>query len=164
MSKLDFLKNKIFTVDRIISLLNIWRFQDKKIVFTNGCFDLLHLGHIDYLAKASDLGHKLIVGLNSDQSVSVLKGSGRPITNEQSRAEILAALFFVDAVILFDEQTPVNLITRIKPDVLVKGADYSIDQIVGADIVLQNGGEVKTIAYLAGYSTTAIEERIRNAR
>lgn len=164
MSKLDLLKNKIVTAEQITSLLNSWRLQNQKIVFTNGCFDLLHLGHIDYLAKAADLGHKLMVGLNSDRSVSALKGSGRPITNEQSRAGILAALFFVDAVILFDEQTPVNLITKIKPDVLVKGADYSIDQIVGADIVFQNGGEVKTIAYLPGYSTTAIEEKIKNAR
>ena len=164
MSKLDLLKNKIVTAEQITLLLNGWRLQNQKIVFTNGCFDLLHLGHIDYLAKAADLGYKLIVGLNSDRSVSGLKGAGRPITNEQSRAGILAALFFVDAVILFDEQTPVNLITKIKPDVLVKGADYSIDQIVGADIVFQNGGEVKTIAYLPGYSTTAIEEKIKNAK
>jgi rfaE bifunctional protein nucleotidyltransferase chain/domain len=161
MNKLDLLKSKILTLGQVIPLLNIWRFQDKKIVFTNGCFDLLHLGHVDYLAKAADLGHKLIVGLNSDRSVSGLKGIGRPITNEESRAGILAALFFVDAVILFDEQTPVNLITTLRPDVLVKGADYSIDQIVGSDIVLQNGGEVKTIAYLPGYSTTAIEEKIK---
>lgn len=163
MNKLDILSKKIYSLEQLKPQLAIWRFQDKKIVFTNGCFDLLHLGHIDYLAKSADLGQKLIVGLNSDQSISEIKGAGRPITDETSRTGILAALFFVDAVVLFDEQTPLNLIRGIKPDVIVKGADYTPDQIVGADIVLQNGGEVKTIAYLPGYSTTAIEGKIKNA-
>ena len=163
MTPYELLKNKIYYAEQLETRLSTWRNNGEKIVFTNGCFDLLHLGHIDYLAKAADLGNKLIVGLNSDQSISKIKGLSRPITKQESRAGILAALFFVDAVILFDEQTPVNLITFIKPDVLVKGADYTVNQIVGADIVLQNGGEVKTISYLPGYSTTAIEAKIRNA-
>lgn len=161
MDNVELLQRKIPHLDALFKLLNIWRLQDQKIVFTNGCFDLLHLGHIDYLAKAADMGTKLVVGLNTDRSVSFLKGPGRPVTGQQSRAGILASLFFVDAVILFDEQTPVELIKAIKPDVLVKGADYTVDQIVGADEVLTAGGEVKTVGYLPGYSTTAIEKKIR---
>jgi rfaE bifunctional protein nucleotidyltransferase chain/domain len=162
MENLQLLQTKILTIGRLTPLLNIWRFQGKKIVFTNGCFDLLHLGHIDYLSKAADLGNKLVVGLNSDTSSSRLKGTGRPITDQTSRSNILASLFFVSAVVLFDEETPYELIRAVKPDVLVKGADYSIDQIVGADLVLKNGGEVKTLNYIEGYSTTAIENKIRN--
>lgn len=164
MNSLDQIQQKIFTQDSLLPQLEKWKSQGDKIVFTNGCFDLLHLGHIDYLAKAADLGHRLVLGLNTDRSVRELKGSSRPITNEASRAGILASLFFIDAVVLFDEQTPVSLISAIKPDVLVKGADYTIEQIVGADIVMQNGGQVKTVAFLPGYSTTAIEQRIRSAR
>src|SRR3954463_2990436 len=106
MDKLQLIEKKILTIDKLSSLLHIWRFQDKKIVFTNGCFDLLHLGHIDYLSKAADMGDKLVVGLNSDSSSSLLKGSGRPITDQKSRSHILASLFFVSAVVLFDEETP----------------------------------------------------------
>ena len=164
MNKLDLLKDKIFTSEKLKHSLKVWHFLDQKIVFTNGCFDLIHLGHIDYLAKAADLGNKLIIGLNSDRSISEFKGPHRPILDEQSRAQILASFFFVDAIILFDEQTPLNLIATIQPDILVKGADYTIDQIVGSDIVLKNGGEVKTIPYLPGYSTTAIEEKIKNSK
>ncbi|WP_256010804.1 D-glycero-beta-D-manno-heptose 1-phosphate adenylyltransferase [Desertivirga xinjiangensis] len=163
MSKLQVIENKILSISNLQKLLNIWRLKDQKIVFTNGCFDLLHPGHIDYLAKAADMGNKLVIGLNTDKSTSALKGPNRPITDERSRSQILASFFFVDAVVLFDEPTPLNLITSIKPDILVKGADYSIDQIVGADFVLANGGEVKTITYLEGYSTTAIEKKIRNS-
>jgi rfaE bifunctional protein nucleotidyltransferase chain/domain len=159
---LDLIENKILTIDKLMPLVNIWRFLGKKIVFTNGCFDLLHLGHIDYLAKAADMGDKLIIGLNSDSSTSALKGPNRPITDEKSRAHLIAALGFVSAVVLFDESTPFNLINTIKPDVLVKGADYTIDKIIGADIVLAHGGEVKTVEYISGYSTTAIENRIKN--
>jgi rfaE bifunctional protein nucleotidyltransferase chain/domain len=162
MNKLDLIQSKILTIEKLIPLLNIWRFQGKKIVFTNGCFDLLHLGHIDYLSKASDMGNKLIVGLNSDSSSSILKGAGRPLTDQISRSHILASLFFVSAVVIFDEETPYELIRAVKPDVLVKGADYTVDQIVGADLVLKNGGEVKTLSYIEGYSTTAIENKIRN--
>ncbi len=162
MGKLDIIEEKIFNQEVLKARLNVWRLLEKKIVFTNGCFDLVHLGHVDYLAKAADLGDKLIVGLNSDKSTSRIKGPNRPITDERSRAFILASMSFVDAVVLFDEETPINLISLVKPDILVKGADYKIDQIVGSDIVIQNGGSVKTLAYLPGYSTTLIEEKIRS--
>ena len=142
--------------------LNLWKSNGEKIVFTNGCFDLLHLGHLDYLSKAADLGTKLVIGLNSDFSTQKLKGPNRPICDQKSRAALLAALFFVDAVILFDDDTPLKLITKILPDVLIKGADYKIENIVGAKEVLNIGGEVKTIAFLHGYSTTAIEQKIIN--
>lgn len=163
MDNLLLIENKILTLDKLQPFLSIWRFKDQKIVFTNGCFDLLHLGHIDYLAKAANLGNKLVVGLNSDFSTSALKGPGRPITNQKSRARLLASLFFVDAVVLFDEPNPYNLISGVKPDILIKGADYTIDNIVGADLVLARGGEVKTIEYIDGYSTSAIEQKIRNS-
>lgn len=164
MDKLDVVNSKVRSLDQLLPMVNIWKFQGNKIVFTNGCFDLLHLGHIDYLAKAASMGNKLIIGVNTDQSVSELKGAARPITDQHSRTLILASLFFVDAVVLFGEATPLNLITAIKPDILVKGADYTIDKIVGADVVMQNGGEVKTITYIDGYSTTAIERKIRDAK
>lgn len=162
MEKLEIIKAKIYDADQLRHTLNIWRLLDKKIVFTNGCFDLLHLGHIDYLSKAADLGDRLVIGLNSDASTSALKGPGRPITDEKSRSILLAALSFVDAVILFDESTPLELIRWVRPDILVKGADYSIDQIVGSDLVLKSGGEVKTIEFLPGYSTSLIEQKIRS--
>lgn len=161
MNRLELINSKILKGQKLYQMLNIWRFTDQKIVFTNGCFDLLHLGHIDYLSKAADMGNRLIIGLNSDISTTNLKGSSRPITDEVSRASLLASLFFVDAVILFDEETPLNLIAKVKPNVLVKGADYSIDQIVGADLVIASGGIVKTIEYLPGYSTTSIENKIK---
>lgn len=163
MDNLTLIENKILTLDKLFPFLSIWKFKDNKIVFTNGCFDLLHLGHIDYLAKAADMGNKLVIGLNTDSSTSSLKGPNRPITNQTSRAHLLASLFFVDAVVLFDEPTPYNLIKAIKPHILVKGADYTVDKIVGSDIVLENGGEVKTIEYIHGYSTSAIEQKIRTA-
>ncbi len=163
MDKLSIISHKIRTLDELVSVRAVWRFLGKRVVFTNGCFDLLHLGHIDYLAKAAAMGDKLVIGLNSDQSTSNLKGPTRPITDQVSRASILAALFFVDAVVLFDEPTPYQLIDAVRPEVLVKGADYSIEQIVGADIVLASGGEVKTVHYLEGYSTSAIERKIKNS-
>lgn len=162
MTKLEIIKRKIFQADELRANLNIWRLLEKKIVFTNGCFDLLHLGHIDYLSKAADMADKLIIGLNSDASTSALKGPSRPIVDQHSRAIMLASLYFVDAVIVFDDPTPLQLIEWIKPDVLVKGADYTIDQIVGSDLVLKYGGDVKTIEYLAGYSTSAIEKKIKS--
>lgn len=161
MNHLTILENKILSLEKLSPFLSIWRFRDQKIVFTNGCFDLLHLGHIDYLAKAASMGNKLIIGLNSDSSTAALKGPNRPITDQKSRSHILAALSFVDAVVLFDEATPYELIKAIRPTILVKGADYTVDKIVGADIVLANGGEVKTIQYIEGYSTSAIEQKIR---
>lgn len=161
MNQLEIIKSKIFTKESIKPLLSIWDFKEQKIVFTNGCFDLLHLGHIDYLAKAADLGDILIIGLNTDKSTSKLKGSNRPIVDENSRAIILASLRFVDAVILFKEETPYELIKFIQPDVLVKGSDYKAEDIVGYDIVKTKGGTIETIDFLEGYSTSLIEEKIR---
>lgn len=163
MQNSELLKNKIVNQEHLKALIESWKLQRKKIVFTNGCFDLLHLGHIDYLIKAADLGDKLVIGLNSDSSTTRLKGPNRPINDEESRSTILAALFFVDAVVLFDEETPYNLISLVRPDILVKGADYKIDEIAGADIVQAEGGEVCLIDYLQGYSTTAIEKKIKNS-
>ncbi len=163
MSKLQNIKDKILNAGQLQARLNIWRLLEKKIVFTNGCFDLLHPGHIDYLAKAADLGDKLVIGLNSDRSASELKGPTRPITDEHSRSLMLASFSFVDALIIFDERTPLELIRWVRPDILVKGADYTVDQIIGSDIVLQSGGQVKTLDYLPGYSTTQIEQKIRSA-
>jgi rfaE bifunctional protein nucleotidyltransferase chain/domain len=165
MDSISILRNKIFNLDSLIIKVNVWRFQNHRIVFTNGCFDILHQGHIDYLARAADLGTKLVLGLNTDASIKRLnKAPSRPIQDQVSRSVILASLFFVDAVVLFDEDTPLNLIESLNPDVLVKGADYTIDGIVGADFVLSKGGQVKTINYLPGYSTTAIEQRIKNVK
>lgn len=152
---------KIFNREKLKNMISVWNFQDKKIVFTNGCFDILHLGHIDYLSKAKDEGNILIIGLNTDNSVSRIKGKNRPITDENSRAKILASLQFVDGVVLFDEDTPYELIKLIQPDVLVKGSDYKPEDIVGYDIVKAKNGKVVTIVFLEGYSTTAIENRIR---
>lgn len=133
-----------------------WAAQGETVVFTNGCFDILHLGHIDYLEQAQKAGSKLIIGLNSDDSVRRLKGANRPVNEAYARARLLAALAFVDAVVLFEEDTPLELITYLLPDLLVKGSDYSIETIVGAKEVIANGGEVKTINLVAGYSTTNI--------
>lgn len=141
-----------------------WNFKSKKIVFTNGCFDILHLGHIDYLAKAADEGDVLIIGMNTDDSTTRLKGPERPINSQEQRAMVLASLHFVDAVILFDEPTPLRLIEMIQPDVLVKGGDYQIKDIVGNELVTAKNGSVKTIDFLPGYSTSAIEEKIRRSK
>ena len=139
-----------------------WKSQNKKVVFTNGCFDLLHLGHVDYLEKAHSLGDKLVLGLNSDDSVSRFKGPERPIQDQNSRARVLAALQFIDLVVFFNDDTPLNLITEIQPDILVKGSDYLAENIVGADVVKRNGGVVKTIDFVAGYSTSKIVEKIKH--
>ncbi len=159
MEKLKTLKSKILTLEQLQKQLAIWRFKGKKIVFSNGCFDILHLGHIEYLAKARDLGHILIVGLNSDESVHRLKGSHRPVNKEFARELTLAALSFVDAVVVFTEDTPYNLIEMVQPDVLVKGKDYEDKEIVGSDIVKARGGEVITIDLVKGYSTTHTIEK-----
>ena len=153
MNQWNKLQAKVYTTDTLQSQIADWRKNDMKIVFTNGCFDLLHLGHVDYLAKARDLGGKLIIGLNTDASVSRIKGPSRPVKDQKSRATILAAMQFVDAVIFFDEETPINLITSVQPDVLVKGGDYTLEGIVGHEIVLEKGGEVKTIDFVDGYSS-----------
>ncbi len=163
MEKIEFIQSKILKPENLAHLLAYWRFKDQKIVFTNGCFDFLHLGHIDYLAKAAGLGDALVIGLNTDDSVRKLKGSHRPINDEHARAMVLASLSFVSAVVLFAEDTPYDLIKIVQPDVLVKGADYKPEEIVGYDIVTAKGGKVITLDFLPGYSTTGIEEKIRNA-
>jgi rfaE bifunctional protein nucleotidyltransferase chain/domain len=153
--------NKIYSLEDAVNLVKNWKSTDNKVVFTNGCFDIVHLGHIDYLEKARNLGTKLVLGLNTDASVNRLKGPTRPVVNEYARARMMAAFEFVDAVILFDEPTPLTLIEAIKPDILVKGDDYTVETIVGSDFVISNGGEVKTISLVKGYSTTKLIEKIK---
>jgi rfaE bifunctional protein nucleotidyltransferase chain/domain len=167
----DQIQSKIFTLDNFKDTLSEWRNENQSCVFTNGVFDILHKGHIDYLYKASLLGDKLILGLNADSSVKRLgKGDDRPINSEDDRAYLLAAFFFIDAVVLFDSDTPYQLISTIKPDVLVKGGDYDPrakegdkKYIVGSDYVLSAGGKVDVIPFLPGYSTTSLINKIRNA-
>lgn len=161
MNKAAIIRSKIFQREQLIKQINTWRFLNRTIVFTNGCFDILHLGHIEYLMKASDLGNKLIVGINTDASVKRLgKGKNRPIQDQESRAMIMASLLFVDAIILFDEDTPYELIKAIEPDVLVKGGDWTVETVAGNDIVKAKGGETIILDLLEGYSTTAIEKKI----
>lgn len=157
----ELIKNKIFDNNQMKHQVRRWKLLGKKIVFTNGCFDILHKGHLEILSQAASSGDMLIVGLNSDQSVKHLKGEGRPVNDESFRALILASLAIVDAVVLFDEPTPANLIKDIEPDVLLKGGDYTIDKIVGAEEVIKNGGEVKIVPLIKGYSTTALIEKIQ---
>ncbi|NCA75857.1 MAG: D-glycero-beta-D-manno-heptose 1-phosphate adenylyltransferase [Alphaproteobacteria bacterium] len=159
MENLNFVREKIFTWDRLQKRIALWRFKGKKIVFTNGCFDILHLGHIEYLSKSRDLGDVLVVGLNSDESVRCIKGPHRPVNNQDARSITLAALSFVDAVILFGEDTPLNLIRQIQPDILVKGKDYEGKEIVGTDVVKAGGGIVATIELTKGFSTTGIIDK-----
>ncbi len=147
------LKNNYSTINKIKS-------EGKKIVFTNGCFDILHVGHIKYLSQAKDQGDILIIGLNSDKSVKKLKGNNRPINSFEDRAKLLAALKSVDLVIMFEEQTPENLIKEIIPDILVKGGDYNIEEIVGYQTVIDNGGRVKTLSFYEGYSSTNYIDKI----
>ncbi|GAB3320522.1 D-glycero-beta-D-manno-heptose 1-phosphate adenylyltransferase [Larkinella ripae] len=156
-------ESKILTRQQAVEWADQRHAEGQRIVFTNGCFDLLHLGHIDYLEKARQTADKLILGLNTDASVSCIKGPLRPVVNEYARARLMAALEFVDAVTLFDEPTPLALIQALKPDVLVKGDDYAVADIVGADVVRQNGGRVQTIPLVAGYSTTALIRKIQEA-
>ena len=149
-------------MESLASQVRSWKKEGLSVVFTNGCFDILHLGHITYLEEAGDTGDKLIVAVNSDASVKRLKGKNRPIQDETSRLSILAALEAVDAVILFHEDTPINTIQAIQPDVLVKGGDYQPEEIVGSDLVIQNGGKVMSLSLLKGHSTTLLENKVRN--
>ena len=144
-----------------INFLKKIKEENKKIVFTNGCFDILHVGHVRYLSKAKKLGNILIVGLNSDKSVKKLKGDNRPINIFEDRATLLASLRFVDLVIIFEEKTPENLIKKIKPDILVKGGDYNIEDIVGYKTVIENGGEVKVLGFHEGYSSSNYINKIK---
>ena len=153
---------KIVSQETLKKKVNDWQSRDLKVVFSNGCFDILHLGHIDYLEKARAQGDRLVIGLNSNESVKRLKGQDRPINNEEARGRMLAALAFVDGVTIFGEETPKELIEYLLPNVLVKGSDYSVDNIVGAKSVMANGGMVKTIDLVDGYSTTNIIEKIKN--
>ena len=152
--------SKILTPLQLPATLQEWRRKNNKIVFTNGCFDLLHLGHVDYLERAQQLGDRLIVGLNSDDSVRRLKGPTRPLQSEYARARILAALQFVDAVVLFSQDTPLELITQILPDVLVKGGDYTPENVVGAQEVIGHGGRVELLSFVEGHSTTSIVQKM----
>jgi len=162
MDKRSWIQRKIMSPDALKFEANVWRAAQKKIVFTNGCFDILHHGHLELLVQAASLGNILVLGLNTDQSVRQLKGPERPVTNEQDRAFQLASLLCVDSVCLFDEQTPLELIELIRPDVLVKGGDYTFETIVGADFVTSYGGSVAVIPFVEGYSTTSILQRIKS--
>jgi len=161
MYKLEWITRKIVDRQALVQLCNTWRGSQQKIVFTNGCFDLLHHGHLDYLAKAASLGNKLVIGVNSDSSVKRLKGAERPITQQEDRLFQLASLLCVDAVCLFDEDTPLELIQAITPKVIAKGGDYTEDTIVGATYVKEQGGSVAVIPFVTGYSTTSLIEKIR---
>jgi len=154
---------QIVTLNELLDIRSRLRERGKRVVFTNGCFDILHRGHVDYLRKARDLGDVLIVGLNTDTSVQRLKGPGRPIVDETDRAHVLAALEAVDYVCLFDEETPRQLIERLVPDILVKGADWAISDVVGKDVVEAAGGTVRTIEFLPNRSTSRIIEKIRTS-
>jgi rfaE bifunctional protein nucleotidyltransferase chain/domain len=156
-------ESKIVGREQAIAQADAWRAEGQRLVFTNGCFDIVHLGHIDYLEKAHNLGQRLILGLNTDASVSRIKGPLRPVVNEYARARLMAALAFVDLVVLFDEPTPLELIEAVRPDILVKGDDYTVATIVGADFVLDRGGRVETVSLVPGYSTTKLIERIKTS-
>jgi len=165
MDRLDYITEKIVSIEEAKRRISMWHMRNDVVCFTNGCFDILHLGHITYLAKAASLGKRLIVAVNSDDSVRLLnKAPNRPINNEQARMLVVAALGCVDLVVVFNEQTPFELINELLPDILIKGADYDAEEtnknhpkyIVGSDVVKANGGKVETISFLEGYSTTAI--------
>ena len=161
MDYFSLLQSKVvYDYQELANSLAYWQFKEQKVVFTNGCFDILHRGHVEYLAKAASLADIMVVGLNTDSSVSRLKGSQRPVQDETSRALILASLSCVTKVVLFDEDTPYDLIKFIQPDVLVKGSDYKAEDIVGYDIVKAKNGEVVTINIVDGYSTTAIVKKL----
>ncbi len=163
MNKWESIQHKIVDLETLRRKVEIWKMKSDQVVFTNGCFDLFHEGHAYIIAAAAAKGHRLIVGLNSDDSVKLLKGKNRPINSETSRARVLASLLFVDAVILFDEETPLNLIQTLNPDVLVKGGDYDVESIVGAQEVLSKGGKVEIIPLIEGESSTNMIEKIRKS-
>lgn len=158
-----FFQSKIMSAEELQKNLHTWRMRGDVIVFTNGCFDILHPGHVEYLQEAARLGNRLVIGLNSDASVSRLKGAGRPVNPQSTRAVLLAALHHTDAVVVFDEDTPLRLIQQVKPDILAKGADYDEDKIVGAAFVKEYGGRVERIALKEGYSSTAVIQKIKNS-
>lgn len=161
MNNLEHIQHKI--VDASFFSEHEEELHQRKVVFTNGCFDILHYGHISYLAQARQLGDMLVVGLNSDASVRRLKGPSRPVNPQEARAFVLSALEMVDYVVFFEEDTPYNIITRVKPDILVKGGDYEIDNIVGGDFVRSRGGQVLTIPFEEGFSTSSILDNLKKA-
>lgn len=172
MSNLTNTQSKIVPINDLLKRIDVWKNEQQKIVFTNGCFDLLHRGHIEYLAQTADFGDKLIVAVNSDNSVKKLnKGDSRPLQDEYSRALIISSMEFVDAVVIFGDDTPYEIISQIKPNTLVKGGDYdpSISDpknkkyIVGSDIIKNINGSVQVIQFVEGYSTSKIEEKIKNS-
>ena len=163
MNYLEAIRHKIVTSGEAVDIIAGWRAKNCKVIFTNGCFDLLHLGHIEYLSKAASTGDYLIIGLNTDASVQRLKGKTRPVNDEKSRAMVLASLGFVSLIVLFSEDTPYELIKTLQPDVLVKGSDYQAENIVGYDVVTARGGSILTIDFVKGYSTSAIEKKILEA-
>ena len=163
MSHLNKINSKIFSLDDLKNQVNAWKQAGEEVVFTNGCFDIIHRGHIEVLAQTADLGDRLIIGLNSNSSIQKLKGEDRPIMTENSRAILLAALSFVDAVILFPEDTPINLISTLLPEILAKGGDYEIETIVGHEIVQNNGGQVILVPFVEGFSSTTIIDKIKKS-
>lgn len=162
MRTLENIQNKIISRSTLSTITKNLKLQNKKIIFSNGCFDLVHRGHIEYLAKASDLADIFVLALNTDASVQRLKGTSRPLQDEYARSILMASLSFIDYVVLFDEDTPFEVITEIQPDVLVKGNDYKAEDVVGYDIVQKNGGTVQTIELTEGYSTSKIVDKIMN--
>ncbi|MFB6340379.1 D-glycero-beta-D-manno-heptose 1-phosphate adenylyltransferase [Saccharicrinis sp. FJH62] len=163
MNQTEQIVSKIQTWDQARQTVSEWEEKGLKVVFSNGCFDLVHKGHVDYLARARDLGDKLVIGLNSDASVSLLKGNARPVVDQDSRAFLLAGFSFIDLVVIFDEDTPYELVKLLQPDILVKGNDYKPEDIAGYDVVMAKGGEVITVELVEGYSTTALIDRIKKA-
>lgn len=156
------IKNKILSLNDLRHQVKRWKLLNKKVVFTNGCFDILHQGHMEILSQAAASGEVLVVGVNADASVKKLKGESRPVNNEDFRALMLASLTIVDAVVIFGEDTPLTIIKEIVPDVLLKGGDYTIDKIVGAEDVTKNGGEVKIVPFVNGFSTTELIKKIQS--
>ena len=163
MNNFKNIKSKIYSLSDLKIQSDKWKGKEKKVVFTNGCFDLIHRGHLEVLANTADLGDKLIIGLNSDSSIKYLKGKNRPIMDEISRAILLASLQFVDAVVFFSEETPYKLIETLVPDVLAKGGDYKVTEIAGREVVLENGGEVILVPFIDGFSSTNIVEKIKQS-
>ncbi|HOY06113.1 MAG TPA: D-glycero-beta-D-manno-heptose 1-phosphate adenylyltransferase [Saprospiraceae bacterium] len=161
MTRFEQIEQKIQSWEQIAATADAWRAAGNRIVFTNGCFDILHYGHLHYLSAARDLGERLVVGLNSAASVSRLKGPHRPINDELTRTHLLAALEVIDAVVVFEDDTPLELIRLVRPDILVKGGDWLPEQIVGSDLVLAAGGQVRSLPFVQGYSTTNIEQKIK---
>ncbi len=161
MNHFQDIKDKIVSADIAQGLVSLWQANEQEVVFTNGCFDILHRGHVEYLAKAASLGQKLVLGLNTDNSVSRIKGPLRPVVDQDARAILLASLACIDLVVFFDEETPYELIKLLQPDILVKGSDYKPESIVGYDIVIAKGGRVETIDFVDGFSTTLLIEKIK---